>query len=169
MLKFIKKYKDYLVFSFFSLSIMCWLLEMLYSVIFRFKFVLPGAWFGPYCPIYGLSFVLLLLFINKKNSFVLNFVKIFLLVSIVEYIISYISSEVFNNVIWDYSNDFLNINGRICLEMSLSFTLLGVFYVYVIDPILRRFYIKSSDKFRFLNRFLIIIFCVDILVKLIIS
>ena len=59
----------------------------------------------------------------------------------VEYIASYISGEIFNNVIWDYSEYIFNINGRICLEMSLMFAALGLFIVYFIEPLIYKFYI----------------------------
>ena len=138
MIKFIKRNWDYLILSFFAVSIICWFLEMGYSLIFRSKLVLPGAWLGPYCPIYGIAYVIIVLLIQKKDNIVFNAVKIFITVSIIEYIISYISGDIFNNVIWDYSNRFLNINGRICLEMSLLFMVMGLTIIYIIDPLFRR-------------------------------
>jgi uncharacterized membrane protein len=35
---------------------------------------------------------------------------------------------------WDYSHDFLNIQGRVCLRSLLSFGALGLLVIYVIAP-----------------------------------
>ncbi len=134
-MKYLKKNYNYLIFSFFLISIICWILEIGYSLVIRNKFVLPGAWYGPYCPIYGLTFLLLLAIFKKEDNILINIIKIALTVTIMEYIISFISDTVFHNIIWDYSNKFLNLNGRICLEMSTIFTLLGTIMMYTLLPI----------------------------------
>ena len=33
---------------------------------------------------------------------------------------------------WDYSAEFLNLDGRICLKLSIFFGLVGLFVIYVI-------------------------------------
>jgi len=167
-MKFIKRNKNYLIFSFFLVSIICWLLEMGYSLVVREKFVLPGAWYGPYCPIYGLTFLLLLAVFRKKDNILFNILKIAITVTVMEYIISFLSGEVFNNVIWDYSNKFLNINGRVCLEMSLIFTIMGTIFMYIFEPMTRRLYIKLEDYIKPINIVLIIIICIDMFVTLLV-
>ena len=128
-MKYVKENYNYYLFSFFLISVMFWILEMVYSLILRNKFVLPGVWYGPYCPIYGFTFSLLLVIFRKDKNIIINIIKIAITVILVEYIISFISSKIFNNVIWDYSGKFLNINGRICLEMSFIFTSVGIIYL----------------------------------------
>ncbi len=160
-MKYLKRNYNYLIFSFFLISIACWFLEMGYSLVVRSKLVLPGAWYGPYCPIYGLTFLLLLAVFRKKDNVFLNIIKIAITVTVMEYIISFISGELFNNVIWDYSNKFMNINGRVCLEMSLIFTIMGTIFMYVFEPITRRLYLRLGNSVRYVNIVLIIILIVD--------
>ena len=165
-IKFIKRYFDYLVFSFFSVSIGAWFIEILYSLIFRLKFVLPGTLTGPWCPIYGTTFLLLLFLVENKDNRIYNFIKIFLIATIVEYISSYISGEIFHNVIWDYSDRILNINGRVCLEMSFIFAIVGYIFMYYLEPFLRRKYIDLGRKVKVMNTICVSLFLFDIFINI---
>ena len=122
------------------------------------KLVVPGVMYGPYLPIYGSSYVILLLFTNMKDKLSVNAIKTFIIVSVMEYTSSVISDRVFNHIIWDYSDEFLNINGRICLEMSLIFMVLGLFFMYVLDPRIRKIYDKLKKNIKTINKVLIEIF-----------
>lgn len=162
-MNFIKRYWEYMVFSFFCISIGAWLLEIMYSLIVRLKFVLPGTLIGPWCPVYGTTFLIVLLFVNKKDNCIYNFVKIFVITTIIEYLASFISGEIFHNVIWDYSGQFMNINGRVCLGMSLVFGILGYFMMYVIEPWLRKIYVKLGESnIKIINMIFITVFLLDI-------
>lgn len=166
MIKFIKRNLEYIIFSFFCVSISAWFLEIVYSLITRNKFVLPGTLTGPWCPVYGTTFLVVLLLMNKKDNCIYNFIKIFLIATFIEYSASFISGEIFNNVIWDYSNRFININGRVCLEMSLIFGILGYIMMYTIEPWLRRKYIYLGNKIKIINIAFISLFLLDIFVNI---
>ena len=166
-MKLNKKDYNYLIFTFFFISVLCWFVEIGYSLIARDKFVLPGVWYGPYCPIYGLCFIVLLLVIKRKDNFLLNIIKIFITATIIEYSISFISDKVFSDIIWNYSNKFLNINGRVCLDMSLMFTVLGLFMIYIIEPITDKIYKSFKDYIKYTNIILMIGFILDIIYTLI--
>ena len=43
--------------------------------------------------------------------------------------------KVFHAVYWDYSKEFLNIQGRVCLKYAIFWGLLSVFLLYVLDVI----------------------------------
>ena len=94
-MKYLKKNFHYLLFSFFFISIIFWFLEIGYSLVFRNKFVHPGTWYGPYCPIYGLAFLLIFAVFKKEDFFLINLVKISLVATSVEYTISYLSELIF--------------------------------------------------------------------------
>lgn len=165
MIKFIKREYEYLIFSFFIVSFTCWFIEILYSLVKRGILVFPGSMLGPCLPIYGTTFVLLVLLINKKDKIYINIIKTFLIAVIIEYIASLISDKVFNHIIWDYSNCFMNINGRVCLEMSLLFTIFGIITIYLIEPVLRRVYLKYKFYIKPFNITLIIVFILDIIIN----
>ena len=73
--------------------------------------------YGPFCGIYGVGavfmYVILKRYFNDKKTYWL-FLGGFLVGSITEYILSFIGETIFNVRWWDYSDKFLNINGRIC-------------------------------------------------------
>ena len=166
MKKFINRYWEYMIFSFFCISISAWFLEIIFSLVVRGKLVSPGTLSGPWCPVYGTTFLFLLLLIEKKDSPIYNFVKIFVIASIAEYLASFISGEIFHNVIWDYSGRFLNINGRICLGMSFSFGLLGFIMMYRIEPWLRRIYIRFQERIKIINIIFVSMFFLDIFINI---
>lgn len=87
-----------------------------------------GFLYGPVCPIYGVGAVIMILALKKFNK---NNITIFLggmlVGSIVEYLISLFGDYVLNVRWWDYSERFLNINGRICLLYSICWGIIGVY------------------------------------------
>lgn len=162
-----KDKKGYLAFIFFSVSIFAYFLEILYSLIFRYKLVNPGSLNGPWCPVYGITCILLILLIKKDSHKVINFIKIYLIATFTEYFASLICDKVFHRIVWDYSEFILNINGRICLVMSLVFTLMSFIMIYYIEPTLEKIYYKNKKMFDRINTILFFIFIVDLVVKII--
>ena len=166
---YLKKNYNYLIFTFFFLSILFWVLEIIYSLIIRNKFVIPGAWYGPWCPIYGTTFLLILAVFRKEDHVLLNFLKIFVTVTISEYIVSFVSEKVFNHIIWNYSNRFLNIHGRVCLGMSLLFAITGTVMMYYFLPIIRKIYDKIEKPIKYINIVLLILFFIDAIFSLVLK
>lgn len=167
MFKYLKNNFAYMLFSFFFVSMNAWLLEIFYSFIFRSRFILPGVLYGPWCPIYGITFIVLMLIINKDDKKIHNIFKIFIVSIIAEYLASFISDKIFHNIIWDYSNYLFNINGRVCMHMSILFTLLGYIMLYYIEPLLRRIYNKLDKECNIINVELLCLFIFDIFLKII--
>lgn len=92
--------------------------------------------YGPFCGIYGVGAAIMIMFLNKyfnKNNHIL-FLGGFIVGSVVEYLISLIGEMMLNVRWWDYSNRFLNINGRICLLYSIFWGLLAIYLMRVINP-----------------------------------
>ena len=166
-MKYIKDNYKYLTFCFFVISILGWILELLYSLFLRGKLVNPGVLTGPWCQIYGVCFLLIIILVKKNHNKIYNIFKIFLIASLLEYISSYISDVFFNHIIWEYSNYPLNINGRICLHMSLIFTLFGYIMIYVINPFLSKIYLKNKITYNKISLILSILFCLDIILNII--
>jgi len=57
------------------------------------------------------------------------------LADIVEYATSYIMEKLFNARWWDYSNNFLNLHGRICFKHTCYWAIFAFVYVYLIAPV----------------------------------
>lgn len=95
--------------------------------------------YGPFCSIYGLGAVLMILPLQrfKKNNYTL-FAAGFVIGSIIEYLVSLIGELIFHIKWWDYSDQILNLNGRICVQFSLFWGLLAIYLMSDIN--------KSVDK-----------------------
>lgn len=149
-----KKRNIWRIFSYFIIySIIGLVIEMLYAIITKGTVESRrGFLYGPFCPIYGLGAVAMIWFLKKyfsKNSYTL-FLGGFIVGSVVEYLISFIGEYVFNVKWWDYSNAFLNINGRICVIYSIFWGLLGVYLVghlnKYVDKLLDKWELKIGIK-----------------------
>ena len=91
--------------------------------------------YGPFCCIYGLGAVIILIFLHKYDKkYNSLFFGGFLLGSIVEYIISWFGEVFLNMKWWDYSDMPLNINGRICVYFSIFWGFLSIYLVASLNP-----------------------------------
>ena len=113
-----------------------------------FALVKRGAWenhsatvWGPFCIIYGVGavavyFVSLILYDKSMPE---QFLMFAVAGSAVEYFGSFLQEKIFGSTSWDYSGRILNIHGRICLEMSIIWGILGLGFARLIFPYLMKF------------------------------
>ncbi len=130
-----------------------------------------GFLYGPVCPIYGVGAVIMILSLKKfsKNNFTI-FLGGMLVGSIVEYLISLFGDYVLNVRWWDYSDRFLNINGRICLLYSICWGIVGVYLTKCLNVKVDKFIelIKAKVNIVFL-RTLVVIAIIILLLDCIVS
>lgn len=162
-----KKDINLYIYIFFVTAISGWLCEIVYSLVVRNKLVNPGSLIGPWCPIYGVAAILITLFLYDRKNFFLRLISIFCISNIVEYISSYISETLFNRRIWDYSGELFNLNGRVCLSMSLLFTMSGLLALYVLIPELVKIYNNHKKVILVINKILLVLFIINILYQFI--
>lgn len=140
----------FLIFAFLFCvgSILGWGLELLYRNIFfqkpkECKWINPGFCAGPYLPIYGCGLCVLYLIasldvVHFFNNPIADKCVIFLLIAlcmtIIEYIAGIILLRYYNVRLWDYKDEWGNLDGIICPKYSLMWALLGAIYYYVIHP-----------------------------------
>lgn len=141
---------------FWLYSILGFLMETTVVSIKNKRIVNRGFLLGPYCPIYGTGSILLLSIKSYQTEPLVVFILAIVICSLVEYITSYIMELIFRVRWWDYSNRFLNINGRICLANTICFGLLGMLIVCFLNP----FFINyiSNMNYIILNIITIILF-----------
>ena len=85
--------------------------------------------------------------------------------SIIEYITSWAMEKLFHARWWDYSDRFLNLNGRICVPATLLFGFFVVLVVRVIQPALMAlFTLVDPDVLSSLCGVFIALFFADMLV-----
>ncbi len=115
--------------------------------------------YGPFSGVYGAGAVVLILtlrYFNKNHGTL--FLGGCLMGAITEYAINLIGEVVYKARWWDYSDKFLNINGRICLQYTLFWGVLSVIMIRAINPQVDRLidYIKSKISIKKLKVFVTI-------------
>lgn len=122
---------------FFIYSFLGWSIEVFREFQDKNHFVNRGFLIGPICPIYGVGGLIMLLTLSKyKDSPIVLFCMSIIVFSILEYFTSYIMEKLFKARWWDYTNNKYNLNGRICAETMIPFGLLGMFVIYILNPLL---------------------------------
>ncbi len=119
-----------------------------------------GLLWGPFCPVYGISAAILILWLNRyknKNIFVL-FIYGFIAGSIAEYILSFTLEAVYGMRFWDYTYTNAHINGRICMQYSFYWGMLSVLIIKWIKPILDKWIEKMPVKARNIIEIVLLIF-----------
>lgn len=121
----------YMAFIFFTSAILGGIIEILYVLVMFQRFDIGGFMYGPWRPIYGWGAVLLYFITRpvKENKVKVFFLSIFIC-SLFEYVASIVLEIIFQRLWWDYSNAFLNINGRVCLTISCCWGVLGLVFTY---------------------------------------
>ena len=117
-------------------SFLGWVGEVIGKLIFDKKFINRGFFIGPYCPIYGIAALLLIILLQRyEDDPVTLFIMSVLLFSATEYITSFVLEKLYNARWWDYTKYKFNINGRICLETMIPFGILALIATYIVNPI----------------------------------
>ncbi|MDR1947925.1 MAG: putative ABC transporter permease, partial [Spirochaetaceae bacterium] len=108
-------------FLYFSImAFVGWIIETIYRSYDEKKFVNAGFLSGPFLPIYGFGAVIMTS-INieaQKLPEILSWIITLLSPTFLEYFGSWGMEKILKLKLWDYKNEPLNINGRICLKFS---------------------------------------------------
>lgn len=127
-----------LIFLFFVFSVLGWIIEVSLKFIDFGRFINRGFLIGPYCPIYGLGSVLIILvtqnFQEQEHSLAFVFLVSLLVCGLVEYLVSYFLEAHYHARWWDYSNRPMNLNGRIWIGNLVLFGLGGLAIDRVFKP-----------------------------------
>ena len=148
---------------FISYAFLGWCMEVGCKYVQFGKFINRGFLIGPYCPIYGWGAIAITILLKRYTyDPLVLFIMSTLVCSIIEYFTSYFMEKKYHARWWDYSSKKFNINGRICLETLIPFGILGLFIMYVTNPMLFKIY-QSMSKIvvHIISITLFIIFIVD--------
>lgn len=158
---------EYYIFIFIITSMCGWVMELIYSSIALHRLNIPGFLFGPYIPLYGMGTVIIIALCDDKSIFK-KIGKIFVLTTTLEYVISIALEIVVHRKWWDYSNNFLNINGRVCLLYSTYWVVLGLAILKFIKPLFERIYnkIKSEKTTKHIKNIMLVM-AVDLMLSVI--
>lgn len=120
-----------------------------------------GLIWGPFCPVYGVGAVCLILILNKYKN---NSLKIFLIGSIfgniIEYLLSFLLEALYGTRFWDYSYLKWNLNGRICILYSFYWGALAfVLIKWIKNPMDK--IINKIPNSKVLNISILLFFIID--------
>lgn len=148
-------------------SVIGWAYETVFTYFMNGVLSKRGFLLGPLCPIYGTCIlIMLLLCTDKGNSFINLILKCAFVATTMEYITSCWMERLFNRRWWDYSDMFMNVNGRICLGASILFGVLGAVFVRYIHPGLISLTNRISGSImRMLDRIVLVLFLYDLLLS----
>lgn len=130
-------------------SVIGFVLEGIWCIIRK------GAWehhsatvWGPFCIIYGIGAVIIYAIstVISDKSLPVQFGIYAAAGTAVEYVSSFAQEKILGSTSWDYSRRFLNINGRVCLGMTLMWGLLGVVFVRALYPPLEALLDKMNSS-----------------------
>lgn len=133
----------------FLYSVVGWIYETIICSIEAKKLVKRGFLVGPYCPIYGVGALLIILLLNSIQNIVLLFLTGSILTCALEYITSWAMEKMFKARWWDYSYMKYQLNGRICLTGAVVFGAFAVLVVKLFQPFLTFVIDLIYDKYLF--------------------
>lgn len=127
--------------------------------------------YGPFCVIYGIGALVLIPILTKfKGKNLKLFFFGMILGSLVEYLGSFIGEKLLGFIWWNYSNMFLNINGRTSLFYAICWGIISIILINYLNPKVDSFYNYlisklSFSKFQAITNTLAVLFALDALVS----
>ena len=155
----------YYINCYFFFAILGFLFESVTFILLK-KPYNSGVLMGPWTPVYGIAFFIILLIrkflkrwnLEKKIEIILFFLLSILLLSILEFIAGELILIISHVRYWNYVNRPLNIDGFICLEISLLWGIGAIFINYFLYPYIKSF-LKKIPKI--ITTILIILYMID--------
>ena len=141
----------YFVALFAIYSFAGWIIEVVYRSATQRKFINAGFLYGPFIPIYaaGAFFILFVEYYFSRWNPATRILIYGFLLTLLEYITGYFAEKIFKLKLWDYSDSWINLHGRVSFVFSLAWVALAVMFVLVIHPAvskqvseMKSFYIK---------------------------
>ncbi|MDD4715927.1 MAG: putative ABC transporter permease [Oscillospiraceae bacterium] len=135
---------DFIIYSFLG-----FLLEVLFSRVTHDKKRDRKCFYLlPLCPVYGLGAVLMVLLCKLVGNRWLLIPGICMIASTAaEYAAGTFYQKILKVSFWDYSKLPLNINGQVCLYFSMAWSVLGLFLIWIVHPLVQKLTSGIPDVF----------------------
>lgn len=130
-------------------SVIGFFLEGIWSIYKR------GAWenhaatvWGPFCIIYGVgaAAVYVISALTENKNLFLRFALFAASGTLVEFLFSLFQELLFGSTSWNYSKHFMNIDGRVSLDMTLIWGILGTLFSEFAFRRLKRLFDRTKTK-----------------------
>lgn len=121
-------------------SVIGWTYETIFTYMVSGNLSKRGFLFGPLCPIYGLSILIMVLICSQGSRGITSLIiRCAFVATAMEYITSSWMEYFFDKRWWDYSDMFMNVNGRICIGATILFGIMGAILIRFIHPAIETF------------------------------
>lgn len=165
-----------LCYLFFIGSLFGWVLELFYRRFFskmnpERKWINPGFCVGPYVPLYGCGLVVLYLLSSLNTTFwndslggsIATVLIMGVGMTLLEYLTGVFCLKFLKVRLWNYKNEWANLQGLICPKFSVYWTLLaGAFYLLIYPHILNAIdWLSRNMAFCFVIGFFFGVFSID--------
>lgn len=117
-----------------------WCFESTYVSIKTGKWVNRGFMKGPFLPIYGCGAVIILFStIPVMNNPLFVYLLSFIGATVLEFVTGVVMEKLFKVKYWDYSGNFMNYKGYICIKSSITWGFMGMLVTYIINEPVAKF------------------------------
>lgn len=149
---------------FFFYCLAGWIWESCYVSVRKKRWVNRGFLHGPWLPIYGFGAVIILwLVLPVRESLILTYLVGMIGATVLEYVTGVLMEFLFHVRYWDYSDQPFNLNGHICLGVSLAWGGFSVLMVRVIHEPVANLILRIPDTAAvILTIVLLILFAADV-------
>ena len=138
----------FLYFMFYSFA--GWCVETAYCCIQEKRWVARGFLYGPFCPIYGVGVLLMILFFTPFQDHLLLFYLVATVVmSCWEYFVGWFLEATTHIKYWDYSDRRFHLKGRVCLSISLCWGMLSYVAIFLLHPPVARLFETIAPWLRY--------------------
>lgn len=152
----------------FVYAFLGWVLETVTAAIKQKQFVNRGLINSPFCILYGITAVIISVFLSELNGIWL-FLGSMILATVAEWIAGHLIERLYHERWWDYSDIRWNLDGYICLPVSILWGFLGFVIMKWGNPfLLMLFHLCPELLGKILIWLFVIILFIDILATLII-
>ncbi|MFA6940210.1 MAG: putative ABC transporter permease [Clostridiaceae bacterium] len=158
----------YYFYSFIIYSFIGWVTEVSYHIYKLKNFANRGFLYGPICPIYGGTAVILIFFLTPySNNEFITFFGGALIASIIEYGTGYAMEKMFHAKWWDYSDEKFNIKGYICLKFSILWGFMSLIFIKYVNPNISNItYYLMNNMGEVLYNILLVLFITDVVLTI---
>jgi uncharacterized membrane protein len=156
-----------------AFSAVGWVYEIANDMICRHGFFPRASLAGPWCPIYGIGGLLIVICLHRirgvarratgmAGEVLVAAAGICILVIAVELLGSYVCEWTMGSMPWDYSGYWGNFEGRIAPEFTLRFVLGGLVFLYLMDPAISRWCLRNPAPAKTLSAILAALLVADV-------
>ena len=155
-----------IIFVYFVFSFTGWLIELIFRSIYEKKPVNPGFHKGPWLPIYGFAGIIIYLVsgILSDYSLFLHMVLYFILCTSLEFLAGVFLERAYNCRFWDYSENWFNIRGFVCLKYSAAWVIIStVVELFLLPELQTEIAVFSERRLLQFDTVLLGLFSIDFL------